>query len=285
MNAAIDYLLLGHISADLTPDGGRVLGGTVSYAARVAQLFGLRVGVVTSACADEPLLAELLTCARVCSHVAAQTTTFENRYIGQDRQQTLFGHAQVLTAAHIPQGWLDAPLVHFAPVADELAPDVFACFAKARTLLTPQGLLRQWGADGRVRFKRWLDETVLRRVDVVVLSRQDVAEMPQLAAEYAAYTRTCIVTDGAQGGVCYNGGDVQPYAAFPVQEVDPTGAGDVFATAVLASLPRFGGRMSAAVRFAARLAAISVTRRGTHALTADDVAAVFQALDEELEHD
>lgn len=279
MKAPIDYLLLGHVSADLTDDGGRVLGGTVSYAARVAQLFGLRVGVVTSARGDEPLLAELLTYAQVCSHVAEQTTTFENRYIGQDRQQTLFGHAQVLTAAHVPYGWLSAPLVHFAPVADELAPDVFALFPQARTLLTPQGLLRQWGADGRVRFKRWLDETVLERVDMLVLSRQDIAEMPELAEAYAAHARTCIVTDSARGGIVYHAGVPQPYAAFPVEEVDPTGAGDVFATSLLASLPHYGGRMADAVRFAARLAAISVTRRGTHALTSDDVRAVFQALE------
>lgn len=43
----VDYLLLGHITLDLSPDGPQ-LGGTVAYAARTAQAMGLRVGVVTS---------------------------------------------------------------------------------------------------------------------------------------------------------------------------------------------------------------------------------------------
>lgn len=280
MNATVDYVLIGHISADLK-EGMRVLGGTVSYAAQVAHLFGLRVGVVTSARPDEELLAGLLPVAQVCSHVAHETTTFENRYRGQDRVQTLYGRANTLEAAHIPQGWCNAKLVHFAPVADELSRDVFDLFPSAFTLLTPQGLLRQWDAGGHVRFKRWLDESVLERVDLVVLSRQDLAEMPTLAHEYATLAKHCIVTDGANGGVYYHHGETFPYTAFPVDEKDPTGAGDVFATAVLASLPRFGNHVQTAVQFAARLAAISVTRVGTNALTEGDVSAAFLAMNGE----
>ena len=40
----VDYLIIGHITLDLTPDGPR-LGGTVTYSALMAQALGLRVGI------------------------------------------------------------------------------------------------------------------------------------------------------------------------------------------------------------------------------------------------
>ena len=43
----IDYLLIGHITQDITTEGPR-LGGSVTYSALTAQAIGLRVGIVTS---------------------------------------------------------------------------------------------------------------------------------------------------------------------------------------------------------------------------------------------
>ena len=53
----IDYLVLGHVTQDITP-AGLMLGGTVTYAALTAQALGCKAGIVTSARADldlEPL--------------------------------------------------------------------------------------------------------------------------------------------------------------------------------------------------------------------------------------
>jgi hypothetical protein len=50
----VDYLLIGHVAVDLTPQG-KQLCGTVSYAALAAKAMGLRVGIVTSAGEDAPL--------------------------------------------------------------------------------------------------------------------------------------------------------------------------------------------------------------------------------------
>lgn len=43
----VDYLVIGHVTQDLTPSGP-VLGGTAAYAALTARAMGLRVGVVTA---------------------------------------------------------------------------------------------------------------------------------------------------------------------------------------------------------------------------------------------
>jgi hypothetical protein len=65
-NFVPDYLLIGHIAHDVTPEGPR-LGGTVSYGAYTALALGLRVGVLTSTRPDEPLLRKLPPSVHVIS--------------------------------------------------------------------------------------------------------------------------------------------------------------------------------------------------------------------------
>ena len=47
----IDYLIIGHVTQDVTPEGLR-LGGTAAFSALTAHALGLRVGIVT-ACSPE----------------------------------------------------------------------------------------------------------------------------------------------------------------------------------------------------------------------------------------
>jgi hypothetical protein len=50
----IDYLVIGHVTQDITPNG-LVLGGTASYSALTAKALGLRVGIVTACESSLPL--------------------------------------------------------------------------------------------------------------------------------------------------------------------------------------------------------------------------------------
>ena len=43
----VDYLVIGHVTQDVLPNGF-ALGGTASYSALTAKAAGLRVGIVTS---------------------------------------------------------------------------------------------------------------------------------------------------------------------------------------------------------------------------------------------
>src|SRR5689334_2141128 len=92
MNLAPDYLLIGHMTADLTPNG-RLPGGTVSYATRTAAAFGLRVALLTSATTDDSLLDSLRPYGEIVSIPAAETTTFENIYNPDGRIQYVRGVA------------------------------------------------------------------------------------------------------------------------------------------------------------------------------------------------
>lgn len=274
----IDYLLIGHMTADLTPDG-RVLGGTVSYAARTASAFGLRVGVLTSALPDDPLLAVLRPYVDALKVVPAEhTSTFENIYTDAGRQQVLREVARPLQYADVPAAWRDVPLVHFGPLTGELAPaTLFAHFPGAIRLLTAQGLLRQWDETGRVRFRRWYDPAALAQLDWLVLSEEDILDAPDLEAAYAGHTTNFVVTRAERGGTYYRDGVPTTYDTPQVTVKQPTGAGDVFAAGLLASLYLLDGHIPAALRVAATLGATAVTRDGWEgAPSAVEVAKILE---------
>lgn len=255
------YLLIGHITADLTPEG-RLLGGTVSYAARAAQAFGLSVAALTSTAVGEPLLSELTPYADVVTLPASATSTFENIYTPSGRVQYIRGVAALLNESHVPAEWLSAPLVHLAPLTDEVDPQIAHRFPDAMVLLTLQGWLRRWEADGRVCFKRWFDADVLKSIDIVVFSEEDIYEAPELEGLFAEVVPHLIVTRAERGGTYYENGIPRDYTTPQVEALYPTGAGDVFAAALLSSLHVLGGNMNAALNVAARLAATCVTRIG-----------------------
>ncbi len=279
MAPPIDYLLIGHVTADITPDG-RKLGGTVSYAARTAAAFGLRVGILTSAAPTDPLLDKLTPyITELCLIPADATSTFENVYTPQGRQQIIRAVAAPLQAQHIPPTWHDAPLVHLGPLTGEIDPfALLAHFPHARTMLTAQGLLRQWGADGRVHFKRWADQAALAALGWLVLSEEDIATAPGLEATYASATAHTVITRAENGGTYYINGQPHPYTTPQVHATHPTGAGDVFAAGLLASLHLLDGDTQPAIQIAAQLGATAVTRPGWEgAPTPDEIQAQLAA--------
>ncbi len=254
----IDYLLIGHIASDIVPQG-RAIGGTVGYAAYVAQAFGLRVGIITSTAKGEPLLAHLAP-FDVTNVEAPHTTTFENIYTDGGRVQYVRAVAAPLTQADIPPAWRHAPLVHIAPIADEVQEDIITRLT-GKVMLTPQGWMRHWADDQCVHFKRWYSATLLQRADLVVISEEDIAEAPEISEQYSASTHCLVITQGERGGEYRLDGQHLTYTTPQTQATDPTGAGDVFGTALFAAWHRLDD-IHKAVHVAAQVAARATTQRG-----------------------
>lgn len=262
MTSEIDVLLIGHMTADLVP-GGRMLGGTVSYAAPTYAAFGHKVGILTSAAYDESLLKYLLPFGKLMVIPAENSLTYENIYSDTGRDQYVRATATPITYGDVPNGWVEAPYVHLGPLADEVNPARMArYFPNAMVMLTVQGLMRQWGDDGKVQFKRWFDEEAFKLIDIIVYSEEDVVQYPQFTDEIRKFANHIIVTNGRKGGTYYHNGDAIHYESIEVQHRDLTGAGDVFASSVLGVLPLVGNYVYKAVTIAGRLAAYSVTRAG-----------------------
>ena len=258
----MDVLLIGHMTVDLVP-GGRMLGGTVAYAAPTYAAFGQKVGVLTSAAFDEQLLGQLMPYGRLCVLPAESSLTYENVYSESGRQQFVRTTARQLRYADVPVGWTSAPYVHLGPLAGEIDPlEMARNFPQATIMLTLQGLMRRWDDTGLVRFRPWFDEATLKLIDIVVYSQEDIHECPQLTEQFRRVCKHLIVTNGRSGGAYYHDGGAMTYESIAVSPCDLTGAGDVFAASLLAAIPKLDGDVAAAVQVAGRLAAYSVTRSG-----------------------
>jgi hypothetical protein len=221
---------------------------------------GLCVGVITSVGPDFEL-GHVLNDALITSLPAAATTTFENIYTSGGRHQVLHSRAETLTSKVVPSDW-HTPVVHLGPVARECDPSLVDAFGDGFVGVTPQGWMRCWDQTGRVSHCLWEGAPgVLSRADAVVLSLEDVAGDESLVAQYTAQTQVLVVTEGAGGCTVYAEGRSRHFPAPDVDEVDPTGAGDVFATVFFVDLQRNGDPWQAA-RFANCVAAHSVMRAG-----------------------
>jgi sugar/nucleoside kinase (ribokinase family) len=69
------------------------------------------------------------------------------------------------------------------------------------------------------------------------------------------------ITEAAEGARLYWNGDVRRFRRTAIKEVDPTGAGDIFAAAFFTRLHSTRDPWEAA-RFATNLSSFSVTRTG-----------------------
>ncbi len=255
----LDYLVIGHVTRDLK-GSSFALGGTAAYAACTAQALVCRVGVITSVGADLDLSAAL-SGVLITRLLARTSTTFENIYTEAGRRQVIHDVASPLGRDIVPYDW-QARLVHIGPVARECDPALVSSFGGAFVGVTPQGWMRQWDDAGRVNRRRWEEmEQVLPHADAVVLSEEDVGGDRSVVTEYARQTRCLVLTQGAAGCTVYANGDVRHFPAPSVDEVDSTGAGDVFATSLFYALQREHDAWTAA-RFANCVAARSVTRSG-----------------------
>lgn len=260
----IDYLLLGHITVDRLDDKRVAMGGTATYAALTARNMGARVGVHTSA-SYEPGLIDTLGGVMVARIPAEYTTCFVNDYTSGRRQQTIESIAEKLTYDQILPEWRKPPVVHLGPLCQEIDTSLVDRFPHSLIGITPQGWMRDWDATGLVHAVDWADaDRGLRKADVVVISEDDVADQGVIR-DWAHKARMLVVTLGDRGCDVYRqgGGEAFHAPAFrSATEIDPTGAGDVFAAAFLWHLHKSGGDWKTAADWANCVASFVVEKRG-----------------------
>jgi hypothetical protein len=256
-----EYLAVGHLTTDLLPDGAAAPGGTVYYGAITALRLGYRAAMLTAATSWESVPAGVA----VVSAPTRATSTFAHSYIQGRREQLVRAVAAPITPASLPAAWRAAPLVHIGPVIGECDPGLVFAFPGALVGVTPQGWMRRAREPLPAPMEpvAWDPSTdLLRRIDLLVLSVEDVAGDERLVAAYAASCPVVALTRGADGLTLFVAGAPQHIPAFPVESVDTNGAGDVFAASMLISLFETRDPVQAA-RFAAVAAALSVQGVGS----------------------
>ncbi len=261
-----DYLVIGHITKDLIAEGFTI-GGTAMYAAVTAHRLGQRAAIVTSAEADL-VLPPIFDGIHVVRTPSPATTTFRNIYTNGVRQQYVSALADPIRPQAIPVEWRQIPLVHLGPLVGEVDESLVHQFAGSRVIATPQGWFRSWDETGHVSLGKWPGaEQLLPYLTALVLSDEDVRGDAVFVECYAPLTRTLVLTHGPRGATVYHAGQVRHFPTRPAHEVDPTGAGDVFAAAFLIRLRETAqssgdGDPWEAARFANVVASFSVEGRG-----------------------
>ena len=247
-----DFLAIGHVARDLVGDRA-VPGGAVTYASHTARALGLTAAIVTSA---RP--GDLEPMPGVAAHVipSPATTTFRNIYREGRRIQTIEAVAGPIAPGDVSAGWRDAPHVLIGPLAGEIDPAVARLFPGSVVVAALQGWLRQWDAAGIVTPRSWDGRDVLPYVDAAVVSAEDTAD-PAAFDRWAELAPVLIVTLGDRGARLHVDGAWHDIPPFPAREIDPTGAGDVFAAAYAVSLRETRDPVESA-RFASAAASLSV---------------------------
>jgi sugar/nucleoside kinase (ribokinase family) len=191
------------------------------------------------------------------------------------RRQVCHDASDPLDPGVVPPGWAGAPGWVFAPVAGELA-DAWAAVPRedATVAIGWQGLLRELQPGRAVRHVPPAPTPMLRRADLVGVSRDDVGEAIEVHDLYSMLRPGALLalTRGDRGGLVVDGAredgslHLRHYPAVRSHRVvDPTGAGDVFLAALAAARiePRLvGGRIGQGFDLLLAAAAASLVTEG-----------------------
>lgn len=250
----------------------RQVGGTAAYAALTAHALGRKVGILTSTAPDIDLTA--LNGISIMNIPAENSTTFKNVVTPSGRVQYIYHVARSLTADKIPAQWSTAPIVHLGPVAQEISADILDHIPDNYIGITPQGWMRQWDAEGRVSPSAWLNAgTLLEKASAVVISMEDVQGDESVISKMVDRVPILVVTEADLGARLYWNGDYRHFSPPCLDEIDATGAGDIFAASFFIRMHETRDPWESA-RFATQMASHSITRRGLESIpNPDEIAA------------
>jgi len=293
--SAPEVVHVGSASRDITaedPRGWR-LGGGVTYAALTTARLGLRtaaiigVDAIASTATELDMLADAGVDLRLVE--LAEAPVFENVETPAGRIQTCHLPGVPLPIPVVPEAWLAARAWSLVPVAGELEASWAAVVPTASYVVVGwQGMLRELAPGARVRRRLPTPSPLVARANLIGVSRYDIAPGTSLAglATFLRPGADLLVTEGGNGGLLVHVGDdgrptgilrYRPTATD--RETDPTGAGDTFLAALLASVlrpaivGRSRSRRSPDLRFAAAAGSLAVEGPGLSAVP--DRAAVL----------
>lgn len=282
-----ELLAIGHVTWDVSDHAHAqtLPGGAASFAAITAGRLGVQASIITS-CADvddypfDKLIPnnqeDRLTNVQSCN-----TTTFKNIYDAYGhRQQHLISRAANITLDHVPEKWLAPEMLFVAPLTQEIPADCLSWFTPRASCIVPQGWLREWDLPlpSRVRINPKLPAGISHGWDICVLSDDEVND--DTLDDWLSIADILVVTKGAHGSTLYldKGSTVTPILTYsdrlPNAGFDTTGAGDVFAAAMLTNYTKSRDPVASAY-FASACAALSTTDSSWNAVPTTDEVKTF----------
>jgi sugar/nucleoside kinase (ribokinase family) len=222
------------------------VGGPPSYAGILCARFGFGVTALTKIGVDFPdeqlvwLARNGLTLRAVDRSNTKKTTRF--KLIVKDGERTLYltERCEDLSVDQVPDGHFNATLI--SPLAGEIPDAVFQEVRRRSDFcfLDPQGYVRSFEKDGKVYISPWNDEKVMGSIDALKMDLEECAAItgkaiPEEGLQKLASRgiRKAVVTRGAEPALILDGNRISKVEVPKVKIVDSTGAGDIFAGALL----------------------------------------------------
>jgi sugar/nucleoside kinase (ribokinase family) len=248
-----DLVVVGHIVLDFIKRGGKTegprIGGPCVYSSLAGRSLCARVALVSNVGQDfgKARISWLrdrgvsVTNIRVAGSNSAKfwiTYTDGRRSM---KVPSTCGPFEKGDLSRIPT----SSAVHLGPVLQEI-PTTLATELVARdsvVALDPQGYFRRLATDGTVRVRKWRNEKLLKRVDVLKISDSEVSAILDRSATWRELPKLgpniVLLTRGAEGTIVWSrdhGAFKVP--AFPARVRNPTGAGDALLGAFLVTWVR-----------------------------------------------
>lgn len=228
------YLAIGLPTLDLRASAPPLLGGSAVYAAAQAARLGCDARMIGKG--DDAAVAELAAFAtEFTSEVEPATSTvcFTNVGIGTKRRQSI---ANWPGQMKVPDPLPEADIIHLAPVAQEFEFRVPP--TSSFVGVTPQGWLRKWDDTGTVTLSPWdITDDVAAHVDAMVVSQSEEQYAADALGRIAHTGGLAVVTLDVEGCRVLQEGTWTRYPAWkPIDPVDDTGAGDIFAATLFVEL-------------------------------------------------
>ncbi len=265
MQSSPQLLAIGHVTFDITPDDleTRHPGGAVAFASVTASRLDIQPAIITSCAEDYPAQEVVDASERFIRVPSQQTSTFENRYNHRgDRVQILHRRAEDITRDSIPDSWTEPDLLLVGPLTQELPPDCLDWFNPRVSCVVPQGWLRSWTQPlpAIVSVSKSPPPNMSANWDICIISESETKH--DTLQDWRAVTRNLVITKGPDGADLYQPKNTNP---TPIPSfagniegagTDTTGAGDVFAAAMLIQYAATNNAAQAA-NYASACAALS----------------------------
>jgi sugar/nucleoside kinase (ribokinase family) len=264
LRTRFDYTTVGHVTADVMPDGSRRPGGSAFYSALQAVRLGQRVLILTQGAPRE--IEEMLEPYRGELELevlpARQTTTLQTSGSGQARSQRVLAWAGTIDE----DLEIDTSILHLAPIARE-TPGRWRGRADF-VGLTPQGLVRDWSTESTEIVPSSPDATRIPEIsDALVMSEHERASCAGLISDARKTGAVVAVTAGPFPTTILLAGGRELAVEVPLIENprDDIGAGDVFAASFFVALSE-GRAPGSAAAFANAAAAVRIAGTGPEAI-------------------
>ena len=261
MSEIPEFLAVGHVTHDHVESGKVRLGGAALYSSMTAHRLGKRAAILTSH-GEDFLGREAIEGIAAKVVRAPRTSSFRNVYDAGGRVQFVYEEAARLDPGDLPANWTRARIAYLCPVLHELQVNMGEAFTDSLVGVAPQGWMRTWDEEGRIRGHRWEGfECLLDRSQMVIVSEEDIANERGVVEVFRKHARIVILTRAGQGATIFAGKRTLTLGSYAAEERDPTGAGDCFGSAFLVRYEETRN-IEEAARFASCVGACVVEKDG-----------------------